>query len=61
MKAPCVDCERKGCGKFHSQCEKYQEYWQECQKTRDEKLKRQNFNAILHSKNSVYRNSTRDR
>lgn len=25
-KAPCADCERKGCGSYHDQCEAYQEY-----------------------------------
>lgn len=24
--APCVTCERKGCGSFHDQCEKYQAF-----------------------------------
>lgn len=26
MKAPCANCERKGCGSYHDECEKYQDY-----------------------------------
>lgn len=26
VKSPCKDCERAGCGVYHSQCEKYQKY-----------------------------------
>ncbi len=26
MICPCKDCENKGCGVYHSQCEKYLEY-----------------------------------
>ena len=55
-KAPCVDCERKGCGSYHDQCEKYREYWTECDRVRKEKLKRKKFSDVL---NSVYRNSTK--
>jgi len=25
-KAPCKECERKGCGAYHSECERYQQY-----------------------------------
>lgn len=28
MTCPCRDCERKGCGSYHSHCEKFTE-WQE--------------------------------
>lgn len=30
--APCKDCERKGCGEYHSQCEKYHEFQREIQR-----------------------------
>ena len=26
MICPCKDCENKGCGTYHDQCEKYQQY-----------------------------------
>lgn len=26
LQPPCKDCERCGCGPYHSQCEKYKEY-----------------------------------
>ena len=26
MNAPCKGCERAGCGSYHDQCEKYQNY-----------------------------------
>lgn len=28
--APCKDCEKKGCGAYHSQCKAYLKYKQEC-------------------------------
>lgn len=28
--APCKDCEKKGCGAYHSQCTAYLEYRKEC-------------------------------
>lgn len=27
--APCVDCEMKGCGAYHDQCEKFKQYKEE--------------------------------
>lgn len=24
--APCIECEKKGCGAYHDECEKYKEY-----------------------------------
>ena len=29
MTAPCKDCPKKGCGSYHSECEKYKEYQRE--------------------------------
>ena len=29
MICPCKDCEKKGCGNYHSQCQKYLMYVQE--------------------------------
>lgn len=26
MQGPCVDCEKRGCGSYHDQCEIYQEF-----------------------------------
>ena len=26
MGAPCMECERKGCGSYHDKCERYREY-----------------------------------
>lgn len=26
MTCPCKNCEKQGCGPFHDQCERYQEY-----------------------------------
>lgn len=33
-KPPCGKCERKGCGSFHDECEAYQEWKDECKKSK---------------------------
>ena len=41
---PCGDCEKKGCGAYHDQCEKYKEFREKVaerkQQTDDERLKK---------------------
>lgn len=32
MKLPCNQCDKRGCGAYHDQCEAYQSYKQERQK-----------------------------
>lgn len=39
MKSPCVNCERKGCGSYHDQCEPYQAFKDERTNYRTDKLK----------------------
>ena len=39
MFSPCKDCEKKGCGIYHSQCEKYLEFSANRQKINEEKYK----------------------
>lgn len=36
---PCGTCERKGCGAYHDECEKYRDYLEQLKKERREKLK----------------------
>jgi hypothetical protein len=42
MLCPCKDCEKKGCGNYHSQCKEYLEYkkWKQQvnKKEREEKM-----------------------
>lgn len=37
--APCKDCELKGCGAYHSECERYKDYLEKLKKERREKLR----------------------
>lgn len=32
--APCKDCDNKGCGTYHSKCEKYLAFKRECESAR---------------------------
>ena len=29
MRCPCIECEKRGCGVFHDQCELYKKYTEE--------------------------------
>ena len=29
MRCPCIECEKRGCGVFHDQCESYKRYTEE--------------------------------
>lgn len=54
---PCKDCERKGCGAFHSQCDAYMQY----RKERNEALtaayrQRAEANAIYDRQQCAKRN-----
>lgn len=37
MQNPCKDCEKKGCGSYHDQCEKFKEYKEFMQNRKVEK------------------------
>jgi hypothetical protein len=41
MICPCKDCDKKGCGDYHSQCKPYLEYskWKKDMNERERKLK----------------------
>lgn len=41
MVCPCKDCDNKGCGVYHSQCQKYLEYkkWKEQVNEKERKAK----------------------
>lgn len=39
MKAPCLSCDRRGCGKYHDFCGKYKEYRDTREKIRIERKK----------------------
>lgn len=52
MICPCRDCEKKGCGAYHSKCEKYQKYvaWR---KEINAKIRLENqFNVRKHRRRS---------
>ena len=35
--APCKNCSNKGCGSYHSQCEKYIAFQKECEEARKQR------------------------
>lgn len=39
MNAPCKDCEKKGCGYYHSQCERYRRYREEKDKEKEARIR----------------------
>lgn len=39
---PCKDCEKKGCGTYHSQCKKYNDY-----NEKNKKQRKVNRHAVL--------------
>ena len=40
LTAPCVNCDKKGCGSYHDKCPKYLEFKNEKEKELYERLKR---------------------
>ena len=46
MICPCKDCENKGCGAYHSKCEKYKEYakWKKQVNEKERKYKKMFYN-----------------
>ena len=45
LNAPCMTCEKKGCGSYHSQCEKYKKFREEVKK-QHEVLKKINIYTL---------------
>ena len=43
--APCKNCEMKGCGAYHSQCEKYLKFREDCEKERVMRYHEVNLNG----------------
>lgn len=43
--APCKNCEMKGCGAYHSQCEKYLKFREDCEKERVMRYHESNLNG----------------
>ena len=43
MLAPCKNCEKKGCGAFHSQCDKYLKFKEECEKSNKKRQREQDI------------------
>lgn len=37
--APCINCDRKGCGSYHSRCPKYQKFRKQKDKEYEKRLK----------------------
>ena len=46
MFCPCGDCEKKGCGEYHSQCKKYLEFveWKRSVNERERSEKQFSYN-----------------
>lgn len=43
LNAPCMNCEKKGCGSYHSQCEKFKKFQEELEKVKQLKKKKNIF------------------
>ena len=41
-KAPCINCDNKGCGSFHDKCEKYLEFRRKREKELEDEKKERN-------------------
>lgn len=54
MICPCKDCERKGCGEYHAQCEAYIEYAKYRKEINERERKSKMF--FLSSKSAKRRN-----
>lgn len=35
IKCPCINCDKKGCGSYHDECEEFQEYIDDVHKRKD--------------------------
>ena len=62
MKAPCMGCERRGCGVYHDECPEYQKYRKEKMKEHEQRKlishRKADFNH-LYSVSVRRRNKTR--
>lgn len=47
-KAPCVNCERKGCGAYHDQCELYLQFRAEQQAISEKKIKAKEERSFVY-------------
>lgn len=45
MKCPCKDCDNKGCGAYHAQCEKYLDWKKELEEYRKQEKQRNEIYA----------------
>lgn len=48
---PCGDCEKKGCGAYHAECEAYQAFRAEKEKEYEERLKKYQSNYTGYRNN----------
>lgn len=60
LTAPCIDCDKKGCGSYHDKCPEYQQFKQEKEKELTERLKRRHqldeyMNSIKDGKKRMKR------
>lgn len=49
INAPCIKCEKKGCGSYHDQCPDYQEY-----KRKGEEIKKKRFSESEYLPNKRF-------
>ena len=57
---PCKDCDRKGCGSYHDECEQFQE-WKEGQRKRSDTIKDgKKWKGRSYIKESTYRSRVRE-
>lgn len=57
---PCKDCDRRGCGSYHDECEKFQE-WKDGHSRRKETIKEnKKWKGRSYIKESTYRSRVRE-
>lgn len=48
INSPCIHCEKKGCGSFHSQCKKYNDFLEEFHAQKELEKKMRNKEHFLN-------------
>ena len=48
INCPCINCEKKGCGVYHEECEAYKAFRAEKEKEYEERLKNYRTNYVFY-------------
>ena len=56
-RAPCIECEKKGCGAYHDKCKLYQEFKKELEKEYQQSKAAKDQKNVIYDQ--VYKNRRR--